>query len=141
MRRVTRLGTTNTPELRDHRIGHYFPQMISRLCGGSHDWVRQTPQSFTITVLEFFIKHKISKEISLNFKSLSTRQHKCALLAQEAHTTPKSHHELNIWQRISLLKVRLLKMRIIQHITKQVSKEIKGLIQVVSKIYDEVVKF
>jgi hypothetical protein len=32
-------------------------------------------------------------------------------------------------------------MRIIQHITKQVSKEIKGLIQVVSKIYDEVVKF
>jgi hypothetical protein len=24
--------------------------------------------------------------------------------AQEAHTSPKSHHELNIWQRISLLK-------------------------------------
>jgi ribosomal protein L30/L7E len=30
----------------------------------------------------------------------------------------------------------LLKMRIIQQVTKQVSKEIKGLIQVVSKIYD-----
>jgi hypothetical protein len=35
----------------------------------------------------------------------------------------------------------LLKMRIIQQVAKQVSKEIKGLIQVVSKIYDEVVKF
>jgi hypothetical protein len=42
---------------------------------------------------------------------------------------------------ISLLKVRLLKMRIIQQVAKQVSKEIKGLIQVVSKIYDEVVNF
>jgi hypothetical protein len=31
-------------------------------------------------------------------------------------------------------------MRIIQQVTKQVSKEIKGLIQGVSKIYDEVVK-
>jgi hypothetical protein len=27
----------------------------------------------------------------------------CALLAQEAHTSLKSHHELNIWQMISLL--------------------------------------
>jgi hypothetical protein len=72
----------------------------------------------------------------LKFRGLSTRQHERALLAQEAHTSPKSHHELNIWQRISLLKLRLLKMRIIQQVTKQVSKEIKGLIQVVSKIYD-----
>jgi hypothetical protein len=32
-------------------------------------------------------------------------------------------------------------MRIIQQAAKQVSKEIKGLMQVVSKIYDEVVKF
>jgi hypothetical protein len=32
-------------------------------------------------------------------------------------------------------------MRIIQQVIKQVSKEIKALIQVVSKIYDEVVKF
>jgi hypothetical protein len=28
-----------------------------------------------------------------------------------------------------------------QQVAKQVSKEIKGLVQVVSKIYDEVVKF
>jgi hypothetical protein len=32
-------------------------------------------------------------------------------------------------------------MRIIQQVVKQVSKETKGLIQVGSKIYDEVVKF
>jgi hypothetical protein len=32
-------------------------------------------------------------------------------------------------------------MRIIQQVAKQFSKEIKELIQVVSKIYDEVVKF
>jgi hypothetical protein len=32
-------------------------------------------------------------------------------------------------------------MRVIQQVAKQVSKEIKKLIQVVSKIYDEVVKF
>jgi hypothetical protein len=35
----------------------------------------------------------------------------------------------------------MLKMRIIHHVAKQVSKEIKGLILVVSKIYDEVVNF
>jgi hypothetical protein len=32
-------------------------------------------------------------------------------------------------------------MRIIQQVSNQVSKEIKELIQVVSKIYDEVAKF
>jgi hypothetical protein len=32
-------------------------------------------------------------------------------------------------------------MRIIQQVVKQVSKEMKELIQVVSKIYDEVVNF
>jgi hypothetical protein len=37
--------------------------------------------------------------------------------------------------------VRLLKMRVTQQVAKQVSKEIKGYIQVVSKNYDEVVKF
>jgi hypothetical protein len=77
----------------------------------------------------------------LNFRSLCTRQYERALLAQEAHTSPKSHHELNILQRISLLQLRFLKERTIHQVTKQVSKEIKGLIQVVSKTYDEVVKF
>jgi hypothetical protein len=28
-----------------------IPQMISKLRGGSHDWVWQTPQSFEITIL------------------------------------------------------------------------------------------
>jgi hypothetical protein len=36
--------------------------MISRPCGGSHDWVWQTPWSFEITVLEFFIEHKVQTE-------------------------------------------------------------------------------
>jgi hypothetical protein len=125
-------------------------QMISRPCRGSYDWVRQTPQSFKITILDIiFLKSSmwpywnfsLSARYKLNFISLSTRQHECALLAQEAHTFPKSHNELNIWQRILLLQLRLLKSRIIHHVAKQVSKEIKGLIQVVSKIYDEVVKF
>jgi hypothetical protein len=142
--------------------------MISRLHGGSHDWVRQTPRSFEITVLDIIFlkwsldcaecrtteygKHprasrspywnfSLSTRYKLNFRSLSTRQHERALSAQAAHTSPKSHHELNIWQRISLLKVKLLKMRIIQQVVKQVSKEMKELIQVVSKIYDEVVNF
>jgi hypothetical protein len=26
--------------------------MTSRLCGGSHDWIRQTPRSFKTTVLD-----------------------------------------------------------------------------------------
>jgi hypothetical protein len=137
--------------------------MISRPHRGLHDWVWQTPQSFEITVLDIIFlkwslyrmegrtigygKHprasrssywnfSLSTRYKLNFRCLSTRQHERALLAQEAHTSPKSHHELNFWQRISLLQLRLLKLRIIQ----QVSKEIKWLIQVVSKIYDEVVK-
>jgi hypothetical protein len=33
--------------------------MISKPRGGSHDWERQTPHSFKITVLEFFIKHEV----------------------------------------------------------------------------------
>jgi hypothetical protein len=49
--------------------------MISRPCGELLDWVQQTPQSFEITVLdiifpqvifvtvlEFFIKHKVYTE-------------------------------------------------------------------------------
>jgi hypothetical protein len=39
-----------------------IPQIISRPCGGSHDWVRQTPQSFGITILESIMKHKIQTE-------------------------------------------------------------------------------
>jgi hypothetical protein len=140
------------------------PQMISRPRGGSHDWVQQTPRSFEITVLDIIFlkwslnctegrtagygKHpralissywnfSLSTRYKLNFRSLSIKQHERALLAQETHTSLKSHHELNIWQMISLLKVRLLTNRIIQ----QVSKEIKGFMQVVSKIYDEVVNF
>jgi hypothetical protein len=54
-----RLGMVNTPELQDHHIGHYFPQMICRPREGLHDWVRQTPQRFEITVLEFINKHKV----------------------------------------------------------------------------------
>jgi hypothetical protein len=38
----------------------------------------------------------LSTTYKLDFKSLSARQHERALLAQKAHTSPKSHHELNI---------------------------------------------
>jgi hypothetical protein len=48
-------------------------------------------------------------------------------VAQEAHTSPKSHHELNIWQKISLLKVKLPKLRHISQVVRKVSKEIKTL--------------
>jgi hypothetical protein len=54
-------------------------------------------------------------------------------VAQEAHTSPKCHHELKIWQRISLLKVRLPKSRLTQQVTNEVSIKIKALIQVVNK--------
>jgi hypothetical protein len=42
------------------------------------------------------------------YASLKHETKDCAFAAQEAHTSPKSHHELNIWQRISPLKVRVL---------------------------------
>jgi hypothetical protein len=54
-------------------------------------------------------------------------------MAHETHTSLKSHHDLNIWQKISLLKVNLLKSRLIPQVARQVSKEIKVLIQVVNK--------
>jgi hypothetical protein len=54
-------------------------------------------------------------------------------MAQEAHTSPKSHHELNIWQRISPLEVRVLHPRFVQQVANQVSIKTKALIQVVSK--------
>jgi hypothetical protein len=38
------------------------PQMTSKLRGGLHDWVRQTPRSFEITILESIIKHRIQTE-------------------------------------------------------------------------------
>jgi hypothetical protein len=134
--------------------------MIYRPRGGSHNYVRQTFRSFEVTVLDIiFLKwslyraedhttrynkypvasrspywiFSLSMRYKLKFRSLITRQHECALLAQEAHTSPKSHHELNSWHRILLLKLKLLKMRIIKQVTKQVSKGIKRLIQVVNK--------
>jgi hypothetical protein len=52
----------------------------------------------------------------------------------ERHTPlQKSHHELNIWQSISPLKVRVLQPRLTKKVTRQVSKKIKALMQVVNK--------
>jgi hypothetical protein len=39
-----------------------IPQMTSTPYGGSHDWVRQTPQSFEITILKSIIKDRIQTE-------------------------------------------------------------------------------
>jgi hypothetical protein len=39
-----------------------IPKMISRPRGGPHNWIRQTPWSFEITILEFIIKHMIQTE-------------------------------------------------------------------------------
>jgi hypothetical protein len=67
--------------------------MTSRPCEWSHDWVRQTPQSFKITVLESNMKHKVQTIFLDKFKHKTKEG---ALLAQEAHTSSKSHHQLNI---------------------------------------------
>jgi hypothetical protein len=83
--------------------------MTSTRHGGSHDWVRLTPRSFEITVLESNMKHKVQTEFLDKFKH---KTKECAFLAQETHTSSKSPHELNIWQRVSLLKVRLPKSRL-----------------------------
>jgi hypothetical protein len=107
-----------------------IPQMTSRPRGGSHDWVRQTPRSFEITILESINKHRIQTEFQASLKH-ETKE--CAFAAQEAHTSPKSHHELNIWQRISPLKVGVLQPRLVQQVTKQVLIKTKALIQVVRK--------
>jgi hypothetical protein len=104
--------------------------MTSRPHGGSHDWVRQTPRSFEITILESIIKYRIQTEF---YASLKHETKECAFAAQETHTSPKSHHELNIWQRTSPLKVSVLQPRLVQQVTKQVSIKTKALIQVVSK--------
>jgi hypothetical protein len=89
----------NTPELRDHLLD--IPQMTSRPHRGLHDWVRQTPWSFKIIILKSIIKHKIQAEF---YASLKHEAKECVFAAQEAHTSSKSHHELNIWQIISPLK-------------------------------------
>jgi hypothetical protein len=57
----------------------------------------------------------------------------CAFAAQEAHASLKSHRELNIWQRISLLEVRLPKSSLTQQVAKEVSIKIKALIHVMNK--------
>jgi hypothetical protein len=88
-----------------------IPQMTSRPRGGSHDWVRQTPRSFEMTILEYIIKHRIQTEF---YASLKHETKECAFAAQEVDTSPKSHYELNIWQRISPLKVRVLQPILIQ---------------------------
>jgi hypothetical protein len=98
-------------------------QMTSKLRRGSHDWVRQTPPSFEITILEYIIKHIIQSEF---YASLKYETKERAFVAQEAHTSPKSHHELNIWQRISPFKVRVLQPRLVQQVAKQVSIKTKG---------------
>jgi hypothetical protein len=43
-----------------------------------------------------YLNFSLNIRYKLNFRNLSTRQHERALFAQEAHTSPKSHHELNI---------------------------------------------
>jgi hypothetical protein len=55
------------------------------------------------------MKHKVQTEFLDKFKH---KIKECAFLAQEAHTSSKSPRELNIWQRVSLLKVRLPKSRL-----------------------------
>jgi hypothetical protein len=50
----------------------------------------------------------------------------CAFVAREPHTSPKSHHELNIWRGISPLKVRMLQPRLTPKVTKQVLIKIKS---------------
>jgi hypothetical protein len=57
----------------------------------------------------------------------------CAFATQDAHTTPKFDQQLNIWQRISPLKVRVLQPILTQQVAKQILIKIKALIQVVSK--------
>jgi hypothetical protein len=106
-----------------------IPQMTSTPRGGSHDWVRQTPRRFEITILEYIIKHRIQTEF---YASLKHETKERAFAAQEAHTSPKSYHELNIWQRISPLKVRVIQPILVQQVTKQVSIKTKSLIQVVN---------
>jgi hypothetical protein len=76
------------------------------------------------------MKHKVQTEFLDKFK-YKTKE--CALLAQEADTSSKSHHRLNIWQRVLLLKVRLPKTRLTQQVTNEVSIKIKVFIQVVNK--------
>jgi hypothetical protein len=100
-----------------------IPQMTSRPCGGSHDWVRQTPQSFEITILKSIIKHRIQTKF---YGSLKYEIKECSFTAQEAHTSPKSRHELNIWQRILSFKVRVLQPRLVQQVTKQSPNQDKG---------------
>jgi hypothetical protein len=85
--------------------------MTSRPHKESHDWVLQTPWSFEITILESNMKHKIQTEFSASLK------HKIKERALLAHTSPKSHHELNIWQKISLLKAGLPKSRLTEQVT------------------------
>jgi hypothetical protein len=80
--------------------------------------------------IEILIKHRIQTEF---YASLKHNIKECAFVTQEEHTSPKSHHELNIWQRISLLKVKLTKSRLTQQVTKEVSIKIKALIQVMNK--------
>jgi hypothetical protein len=80
--------------------------------------------------LKSIIKHIIRTRF---LASLKHETKECAFAAQEAHTSPKSHHELNIWQRISPLKVRVLQPRLVQQVAKQVLVKIKALIQVVNK--------
>jgi hypothetical protein len=104
-------------------------QMTYRPHAGLHNWVWQTPRSFKITILESIIKHRIQTEFQAGLKHEIKER---AFAAQETHTSPKSHHELNIWQRISPLKVRMLQPRLVQQVAKQVSIKTKALIQVVN---------
>jgi hypothetical protein len=75
--------------------------------------------------IEIIIKHIIQTEF---YTSLKHETKECTFAAQEAHTSPKSHHKLNIWQMISLLKVRVLKPIHTQQVTNYVSIKIKALI-------------
>jgi hypothetical protein len=60
------------------------------------------------------------------------RDHYIVFATQEAHTSLKAHHELNIWQKKSPLKMRVLQPRLVQQIAKQVSIKIKALMQMVN---------
>jgi hypothetical protein len=80
--------------------------------------------------LESNLKHNVQSKFLDKFKH---KTKKCTLLTQEAHTSSKSHHKLNIWHRVSLLKVRLPKTILTQQVANEVLIKIKALIQVVNK--------
>jgi hypothetical protein len=76
-----------------HNLLILSPQLISRPCGRSHDWVRQTPRSFKTTVLDISQIISIPRGGSHDWVRQTPRAYACQVSQAPGTGWCSTHHQ------------------------------------------------